>query len=303
MKICSLLPSATEIICSLGLVDELAGRTHECDYPQEVASKPVVVTSKIDTSKMSTREVHDAVTSYLSRGEGIYRINENLLREIEPDLLVTQDLCDVCAVSGNELSKAVSKLSKKPVILSLNPHRLDDILSNIKEVGQATGRRPEALELTASLTSRIENIRSTAGWEGRKPKTLCLEWVDPLFIGGHWIPELVSLAGGVDVFGKVGQDSTRIEWEEVRNNPPDVVVVMPCGFDAKKTEGETAKLLRYDGWSDLPAVKNGRVYAVDANSYYSRPGPRVVDGLEIMARIIQPKLFGSSLKPTLAIKV
>lgn len=282
MQICSFLPSATEILYALGLGDSVAGVTFECDFPAEAARKSIVVDTNLEHS-LTSAEI-DATVNDSSHGD-LYRIDMEKLEAIKPDLIVTQELCDVCAISTSYVAKAVHRLSSKPQVLSLTPHTLEDVLNDVLRVGEATDREAEARELVSSLRQRITKVRQTA--KPQKPTVVCLEWLSPPFNGGHWIPEMIDLAGGVDPLGRLGQDSYRMDWEQVFHVDPDVVLVMPCGHNLERSVQEYHATKFPEGWKQVKAVRNGRVYAVNASAYFSRPGPRLVTGLEIMHTLLQ----------------
>ena len=290
-QIVSFLPSATEIACALGLTDQLVGITHECDYPVEIEGKPVVVRSALPIETMSQVEIDQAVAQRMREGRSLYEVDEKLLQALAPDLILTQDLCQVCAPSGNEVSQALSLLPKKPRILWLTPNSLEQIFANVRELGEATGRAKEADELIANGRARLEKIAVVTSKLSRRPRVFCMEWLDPVYCSGHWVPEMVTLAGGEDALSREGADSVRIPWDEVREWAPEVLIITPCGFNLEKATEQARQLVRYPGWSDLPAVSEGRAYAVDANSFFARPGPRVVDGTELLAHLIHPDLF------------
>ena len=278
--------------CALGLSDQLVGITHECDYPSEVKGKVVVVRNVLPIEQMSQREIDVAVAQRMKDGLSLYQVDGDLLRELAPDLILTQDLCQVCAPSGNEVSQVLNLLPKKPRILWLTPNSLDEIADNVRELGEATGRTNEAEELIAAGRARVGNIAALTRNLSHRPRVFCMEWLDPVYCSGHWVPEMVRLAGGVDTLAQEGKDSVRIKWEDVIKFAPEVFIITPCGFNLEKAVEQSSKLNKFPDWSSLPAVRNGRVYAVDANSYFARPGPRVVDGTELLAHLIHPELFG-----------
>ena len=290
-QIVSFLPSATEIACALGLTDQLVGITHECDYPVEIEGKPIVVRSALPIETMNQREIDVAVAERMRAGHSLYQVDEKLLQELAPDLILTQDLCQVCAPSGTEVSQALNLLPKKPRILWLTPNSLEQIFANVRELGEATGRAKEAEELIATGRARLGKIAAATGSLLHRPRVFCMEWLDPVYCSGHWVPQMVRLAGGEDALARDGADSVRIPWDEVREWAPEVLIITPCGFNLEKTIEQALQLFTYDGWSNLPAVREGRVYAVDANSYFARPGPRVVDGTELLAHLIHPDVF------------
>jgi iron complex transport system substrate-binding protein len=290
-RIVSFLPSATEMVYVLGLGNQLVGVTHECDYPLEAKTKTVVVRSVLPVDGMSQREIDVAVTERLRNGLSLYQVDETLVQNIAPDLILTQDLCQVCAPSGNEVTQLLKTLSSKPQILWLTPKSLDQIFENLRELGRATDRLPQAEALIAAGHARLEKARAVTRALSHRPRVFCMEWVDPIYCCGHWVPEMVSIAGGADELGRAGTDSVRITWEDVLHWAPEILIVMPCGLHMEKAAEQAGQLFDYPGWSDLPAVRDGRVYAVDANSYFARPGPRVVEGTELLAHLLHPGLF------------
>lgn len=302
MRIVSFLPSATEMACALGLADSIAGITHECDFPLEIKRKPVVVRAVLPLERMSQSEIDRAVAERIHNGQSLYAIDEQLLRELAPDLILTQNLCQVCAPSGNEVSQVIKALPKAPQILWLTPHSLHEIFDNIREVGAATGRTAEADALVSDCQTRLETLACRT--EGAsKPKVFCMEWLDPVYASGHWVPELVKIAGGKDDLGRERGESVRVTWEEITNYAPEVLIIMPCGFNLQQTMKQVWSAFGRQTnapFFDLPAVRNNRVYAVDANSYFARPGPRVVDGAELLAQLIHPELFDSPVDPNAA---
>jgi iron complex transport system substrate-binding protein len=290
-QIVSFLPSATEMACALGLSDQLVGITHECDYPPEVKGKAIVVRKALPIETMSQREIDIAVSERMREGRSLYEVDEKLLQHLAPDLILTQDLCQVCAPSGNEVSQALNLLPKKPRILWLTPNSLEEIFANLRELGEATGHLKEAEELIAKGNARLQKIAAATRNLSVRPRVFCMEWLDPVYGSGHWVPEMVKIAGGLDALSHEGADSVRIPWDKVLEWKPEVLIVTPCGFDLEQTIEQSRQLFTYPHWSTLPAVRNGRVFAVDANSYFARPGPRVVDGTELLAHLIHPELF------------
>jgi iron complex transport system substrate-binding protein len=297
MRVCSLLPGATEIAFALGLGDEVVGVTHECDYPAEARQKPVVVRSSIDSNRMTSLEIDRWVSERLKSNQGLYMIDEQRLREAAPDVILTQGLCDVCAIDYNEVVAASETLAKKPKIVSLTPNCLTDVLDDVTRVGEATGQRHKAERVVHELEQRISFVREQAARSSSRPRVACLEWFDTIYAAGHWVPEMVELAGGHDVLGRKGQPSAKIDWKQVVELAPDIIVLMPCGFDIQRTAKEATTLEQLDGWHDLPAVKAGRVFAVNGHAFFSRPGPRLVDGLELLAHIIHPEISPTQLSP------
>ncbi len=301
MKICSLLPSATEIVCALGLGDSLAGVSHECDYPPEVRGKPVLIHPRVDATA-SPGEIDRQVRGLVARGESLYAVDDDALRGIEPDLILTQNLCHVCAASPDDLAAALARLSHPPQVLALTPHSLADVWEDIRSVGQVTRRAAEAEALARRLAERVAAVeRAVAG--APLPRVLCLEWLDPPYVAGHWVPEMVAKAGGADVLGRAGEPSFQVGWEAVMAAQPDVVLIMPCGYGAEKAAAEFAQIARPAGWERLPAVRAGRVFAVDANSYFSRPGPRLAEGVEHLAKILHPEFTQPGVRTSAAVQV
>lgn len=282
MRIWSLLPSATEILFALGLGDQVTGVTHECDYPPEAAAKPRVTSSHIDSAR-SSREIDEQVTQYFGEGRRLYGIDEERLVADPPDLIVTQDLCPVCAVSPPDFAGHLGSCGFS--ILTLNPHTLDDILQTITSVGQATGCETEAEAYVQMLRERIEAVRQAVN-ERPPRRLLCLEWLDPLMPAGHWVPDMVRAAGGSGGPIEPGKPSRKLPWEELRAREAEVIVVMPCGFEAPRAAQEATALWRLPGWAELPAVSSGQVYCVNGDAHFSRPGPRVVEGVGVLAGIL-----------------
>ena len=251
---------------------------------------------------MTSAEIDAVVGERLTDSESIYSLDAKLLEELNPDLVLTQGLCDVCAVSSNVVAQAAAALPEMPRVLSMNPTTLNEVLDVTVEVGDAVGRGVEARAKVTTLRERLARIEGTVAGLPR-PRVGCIEWLDPPFSAGHWVPEMVRLAGGEELFARAGEPSKRLSWEEVFGAAPEVLVLMPCGFDAARAAGEARALPEMPGWEDLPAVKNGRVWAVDANSYYSRPAPRLVEGVEILARILHPQVFPEAPEPEAAARL
>ncbi len=291
-RIVTTLPSATEIVALLGLANKLVGITHECDYPPEVRSKPVVMRSVFDSRKMTSRAIDDAVLERVTKGESVYEIDERLLKSLAPDLIITQELCEVCATPLREVSKTIANLNPKPRILSLTPHNLEDVIDDVERVGKATGKLERAREIVSELQSRVDKVRERcASSQFERPSVFCLEWLDPVYCSGHWMPELVDYAGGREILGRFGEPSTVVEWERVLEADPEVIFVTVCGYDVQRALSEISTLTTKPKWSEIRAAKSGRVYVLDSPAYFSRSGPRLVDGLEIMAFLLHPELF------------
>lgn len=291
-RIVSLLPSATEIICALGLEGALVGVTHECDFPPSVVGKPVLTASHISHATMSSSEIDHAVRSQLDGHGSIYELDEKLLGELKPDLIITQELCDVCAVSYKTVLKAARMFDAEARVVSLEPENIRDIFANIRTVGELTRRQTEADRVVNDLTVRLDALAARLAGVETRPRTLVLEWLEPPFAPGHWTPEQVAFAGGDSSFGNSGGKSRTTTAEEIRDYAPETIVLAPCGYYKEDTLAALARARLPRGWNDLPAVRAGNVWAVDATSYFSRPGPRVVEGAEILARILHPDIFG-----------
>lgn len=292
MRICSLVPSATETLFALGLGEQVVGVSHECDYPPEARTRPVLTYSLVNAR--TQKEIDEQVRRHLAAG-GIYHLNVELLMELQPDLIFTQELCEVCAVSLREVQQASRVLLHAPRLLTLDAHRLEDVLANVRLAGEATGRQREAERLVAEMRERIERVHAATNQRSERPSVLCLEWLDPPLSGGHWVPQMVELAGGRNVAGRTGERAERLTWEQIAHLDPDVIVLMPCGFDTEGVLREAAMLPAIPGWQALRAVRTGRVYAVDASAYFSRCGPRIVTGLEILAELLHHGTYAGRL--------
>lgn len=291
MKIASLLPSTTEIVCALGLEDSIVGVTHECDYPVRISKLPHLTASRISHETMSSREIDHAVRSQLDGHGSIYDLDAHLLHDLNPDLILTQELCDVCAVSYKIVEKAARVYAADATVVSLEPNTIEDIFDNVITIGSLTGTKDRALELVEGYRQRIEVIKNQSAF-AQKPKVFMLEWLEPAFAPGHWVPEQVEFAGGECLLGEPGKLSITIDYQQIYESQPDVMILIPCGY-------YTADILRQldstyfpSNWSEIPAILNDNVWALDATSYFSRPAPRVVDGIEILAKIFHPEIFG-----------
>jgi iron complex transport system substrate-binding protein len=290
-RIVSFLPSATEMVCVLGLEEKLLGLTHECDFPGSIKGKPVVVKSAIPVEQLSEPQIDTAVSERLSAGLSVYQVDEVLLKSLAPDLILTQDLCQVCAPSGNEVTQALNALPNRPEILWLTPRTLAEIADNLREVARATGTMERAEAWIATNFERLKQIETLALQAAVRPRVFCMEWLDPLYCSGHWVPEMVRIAGGIDQLSKQGSDSIRVSWQEVFNWAPEILILMPCGNHLEQVMDVAPKLCSLPRWDEVPAARNGKVYAVDASSYFARPGPRVIQGTELLAHLIHPELF------------
>jgi iron complex transport system substrate-binding protein len=290
LKIVSLLPSATEIVFALGLGDSLEGVTHECDYPAEATQKPIVSRPSLPPGPMTSREIDDAVREKMDAKEPLYVLDRALIQRVQPEVILTQDLCRVCAIPTGQVEDALADLGVDSKVLSLDPNTLEEIFVSIEAVGKLLDREERAREITQGLRARVEAVKKTAL---RLPtiNVLALEWFDPPFAGGHWVPEMVELAGGTNLLTEKGQPSRQVSWRGIRDATPEVVVFMPCGYYLDEAEEEAKRLFDNPEFADTPAARENNVFAVDATSYFSRPGPRIVDGLEILAWAVHPEAY------------
>lgn len=289
MRIASLLPSATEVLYALGLGDSVVGITHECDFPPEARKKPPLIRPRVDPSA-APAELDRQVRELMSRGESIYAVDDALLRSLAPDLIITQDLCHVCAASPDDLGTALARMQSPPDVLSLHPQTLAGVWDQIGEIGRATRRTAEADRLATELAQRVAKIQALAANAAPRPRVACLEWLDPIYIGGHWVPEMVACAGGADLFGKPGTPSFRVTVQQVVDAQPEIIVVMQCGYGMERNRDGYRRTKFPPGWSELPAVRSKRVFAVDANSHFSRSGPRLAEGVALLAHLFHPEL-------------
>ena len=288
MRVVSLLPSATELLFAVGAGPEVVGVTHECDHPEAAKRLPKLTSDVVVHAGMAPRDIDRHIRKALHEGSAIYALDERLLGELQPDLIVTQELCEVCAVGYREVDRAARRLPGDVPVLSLEPESLDDILATALTLGAATRHEEEAHDLVDALEARIAHVRKAPPPPGSAlPRVACIEWTDPVMAGGHWVPEMVRLAGGLDVLGREGTRSAEVAWERVVAEQPDVVVLMPCGYGLMRTLELAAEITTRPGFDALPAARTGRVAAVDGSSYFNRPGPRIVDGLEILAAILR----------------
>jgi iron complex transport system substrate-binding protein len=285
-----LLPSSTEICFALGLGQSLVGVTHECDFPPQAAYKTVMTRNLLELEGASPSEIDRHVREALHEGSSLYALDQEALRRARPDVILTQELCEVCAVAYNQVLEAARLLPGRPTVLSLEPHSLPDVLRSFSDVGQVTGSKERAAELVRGLWARLDAVRGAVAGKDR-PRVVCLEWLDPLMVAGHWVPDQVDAAGGIDVMGEPGARSRTVSPEEVVAAQPEVILSMPCGYRLEESAGQVEGLTGIAGWQDLPAVKSGQVYAVDGSWYFNRPGPRVVDGIEMLAHILHPEAW------------
>jgi len=290
-KIISLLPAATEIVCALGLEHNLVGRSHECDFPESVKSLPVCSEANF-ADDLSSLEIDIKVKEILTEALSIYTVKREVIKELAPDVVITQAQCEVCAVSLKDVEEALDNyLDKESHIVSLQPNKLDDIFEDIKTVAQALDVTDAGNVLVEDLQERVDIIRHKLKYVESRPTVACIEWLEPLMVSGNWIPEVVSTAGGSSILAEAGKHSPFVKWEDIQQANPDVIVVMPCGFSIERTMREMNILLELPGFAELSAVKNNRLYITDGNQYFNRPGPRIVDSIEIIAEIVHPKLF------------
>ena len=289
MRIVSLLPSATEILFGLGFDHEIVGVSHECDFPLRARTKTPVIHSRIPKDA-PPGEIDRLVRDYISRGESLYEVDDEILQDLSPDLIITQDLCHVCAASPDDLTMALAKLKRRPELLCLNPQDLRDVWRDILWVGEQTDRSPRAEEIVRMIGERIGELGIMVDAIKSRPRVVLLEWLQPFYVGGHWVPEMIEHAGGLDVIGKVKTPSFPVSEEEIIAAAPDIMIVAPCGYNKGQSRDEYLSMAFSPRWGSIPAVRNGRVYAMEAKSYVSRPGPRLVTGMEAMAKAIHPYL-------------
>jgi len=279
-RIVSFLPAGTEMVHALGAGGELVGRSHECDYPSSVQALPVVSRPSLILDDASPEAIDHAVADQMKSGDTLYRIDEVLLRDLRPDVILTQNLCRVCAPSGDELTRAVRKFQLQPEVLFLTPRNIAEIIENIVTVGRAIGRPAEAAALVRDHDERLQKVCAAVAMAPTR-RVVFLEWTEPLFCGGHWVPEMISLAGGEDPLGRAGEDSVRMDWDDVARAQPEMIIVSPCGYRLDRAAELARKMAR---------ISDATVYAVDANAYFARPGPRVVEGVELLAHLFHPDL-------------
>lgn len=291
MRIVSLIPSGTEIVCALGFEDQLVGRSHECDYPESIRQLPICSEPRFDTNGTSL-EIDRRVQTLVQESLSVYRVDIEKLKELSPDVIVTQDHCDVCAVSLKDIEQAVGDwLGAKPKLVSLTSKSLTDLWNGIRSVAQVLGRPQKGNELVQQCQARIQKLSEKARKLGGGPSVVCIEWIDPLMVAGNWMPEFIELLGGKNLFGGAGEHAPKVNWENVRKKDSDILLIMPCGWGIERSLQELELLKQKPGWNNLKAVRHQRVYVVDGNQYFNRPGPRLVDSFEILAEIMYPHSF------------
>jgi len=289
-RIVTFLPSATELIYSLGADDKLFGVTHECNYPSGAKTKPRVISSVFDPASMSSKQIDDKICQLMTDGKEIYNLNKENLLNAKPDLIISQNICEVCSAHTEHVKKAMEILEKKPEVYTMDPHDVNEILMSIKDISKMIGKEKEGNNLVDSLSKRLEFVKSKKFDE--RPSVVAIEWMDPFFTSGHWIPEMIGAAGGENLISTEKIPSRKMKLGEIKEANPDIIVMMPCGFDVKRTISEyNSMLAKNTDWNELEAVKENSVYAVDANSYFSKPSLRTITGIEVLASIIHPDVF------------
>ena len=295
-RIVSFLPSATELLYEFGVDDKLFGVTHECKYPDGAKLKPQVISSVINSDDLSSNEINTITCTLLNEGKNIFELNKENLIDANPDLIISQETCEVCAAYTNQVKSALEILPNKPELYSMDPHNLKEIIQSVTKLGQILNKEKKSVEIVNSLERRIQHIQNSE--KKLIPKVLAIEWIEPFFTAGHWIPQMIEFAGGINLISKTGEHSRRMDMDEVVNSKPDIIIFMPCGFDTDRTIQEYESILHNNpAWNSLQAVKNNQIYAVDANSFFSKPSIRTIDGLEILAKIIQPEKFKNLIVP------
>ena len=295
-RIVSFLPSATELLYEFGVDDKLFGVTHECKYPEGAKLKPQVISSVINSDDLSSNEINTITCTLLNEGKNIFELNKENLIDANPDLIISQETCEVCAAYTNQVKSALEILPNKPELYSMDPHNLQEIIQSVIKLGQILNKEKKSVEIVNSLERRIQHIQNSE--KKTIPKVLAIEWIEPFFTAGHWIPQMIEFAGGINLISKTGEHSRRMDLNEVVNSKPDIIIFMPCGFDTDRTVQEYESILHNNPtWNSLQAVKNNQIYAVDANSFFSKPSIRTIDGLEILAKIIQPEKFKNLIVP------
>ena len=291
-RIVSFLPSATELLYEFGVEDKLFGGTHECKYPDSAKLKPKVISSVINSDELTSNEINTMTCTLLNDGKDIFQLHEKNLKDANPDLIISQETCEVCTAYTTQVKNALEILPKKPELYSMDPHNLHEIIQSVITLGNILQQDQKALEIVTGLEKRIQNIKNSKN--NILPKVLAIEWIEPFFTAGHWIPEMIEFAGGINLISKTGEHSRRMDMNEIMNSDPDIIILMPCGFDTKRTISEYDSILKENSaWNSLNAVKNNQIFAVDANSFFSKPSIRTIEGLEILAKIIQSEKFAN----------
>jgi iron complex transport system substrate-binding protein len=290
MRVVSLLPSATEIVAALGCTEQLVGISHECDFPQQIVDRPRVTQCEIHGADLPSAQIDAWVRETLASRGTLYTLDEALIRELQPDVILTQQLCDVCAVNYGSVAAFARSLARPPLVVNLQPSTLEDILDDIGRVGAALGTAERADALIRELRTSVQRVATRAAATTSRPTCFLMEWTDPPFCGGHWNPELVQLAGGIDPIGRAGQPSRRVTWDEIASADPDLIVLALCGYPLDRARHEASVLAVQETWRGLRAVREGCVTIFDGNAYFSRPGPRIVDSLEMLAAVVHPEL-------------
>ena len=291
-RIVSFLPSATELLYEFGVEDKLFGVTHECKYPDSAKLKPKVISSVINSDELTSNEINTMTCTLLNDGKDIFQLHEKNLKDANPDLIISQETCEVCAAYTTQVKNALEILPKKPELYSMDHHNLHEIIQSVITLGNILQQDQKALEIVTGIEKRIQNIKNSKN--NILPKVLAIEWIEPFFTAGHWIPEMIEFAGGINLISKTGEHSRRMDVNEIMNSDPDIIILMPCGFDTKRTISEYDSILKENSaWNSLNAVKNNQIFAVDANSFFSKPSIRTIEGLEILAKIIQSEKFAN----------
>ena len=289
-RIVSFLPSATELIYALGAQEKLLGVTHECTYPKEAKNKPKIINTVVDSENLNSKQIDEIVCKLMNDGKDIFVLDKENIKNANPNLIVSQNTCEVCAAHTNQVQQAVEMLETKPEIYSMDPHSVKEILEGITEFAKIIDREEKGKKLKKELEFRIEKIKNKKIIN--KPRIVAIEWVNPFFTAGHWVPEMIEISGGINMISKTGEHSQRMKMQEIVNAKPEIIILMPCGFDVMRTKKEYEKFLKNDQeWNKLQAVKKGNVFAVDANSFFSKPSIRTIEGIEILAKIIHPEIF------------
>lgn len=302
MRIVSLLPSLTEICYALGLGNHLVAVTHECDFPASARTLPFVTRSILPPGLRDSAEIDRQVKAALEQGRSLYELDVETLHELQPDLILTQELCDICAVSYDDVKAIASRLDPVPEVVSIEPTTLDDVLDSIRRVGTLTDREATGREVVAALCNQLDQVREHVNRTEHRRRMVCLEWLDPPMVGGHWVPEMVQIAGGVDPLGRAGEPSFEVTWDQVIAACPDTIVLMPCGYGLSETVSEAERLIDDterlpSRLASIPAIQEGHVYAVDGSGYFNRPGPRLIGGVEILAGILHAELAPTHIPP------